>query len=123
VSLRYICRSDQLANGGDGIEFDVRIDDEVLPAFALRYQSVVYAYINRCSHMNLGLNFMHRNFFDLSTVNLICSTHGALYDPATGACRAGPCDGRGLQPLKTQELEGRVMLSPNSKVTLYMKEQ
>jgi nitrite reductase/ring-hydroxylating ferredoxin subunit len=30
---------------------------------------------------------------------LVCSTHGALYEPATGRCTAGPCAGDALIPL------------------------
>ena len=30
---------------------------------------------------------------------LICSTHGALYEPDTGLCTAGPCAGDRLTPL------------------------
>jgi len=30
---------------------------------------------------------------------LICSTHGAIYEPATGLCTAGPCVGDRLTSL------------------------
>ncbi|MSQ21025.1 MAG: Rieske (2Fe-2S) protein, partial [Betaproteobacteria bacterium] len=39
---------------------------------------------------------------------LICSTHGALYDPATGACRGGPCRGNGLIPVPVVERDGTI---------------
>jgi nitrite reductase/ring-hydroxylating ferredoxin subunit len=123
VKSHEICLSCELIDGGDGIEFDVVKDDEVLPAFAVRYQRMAYAYVNRCSHMELKLNFLHRNFFDLSKQSLICSTHGALYDPVTGGCRGGPCSGVGLQPLLVEELEGKLRLSQNTNVTLYIEEQ
>jgi nitrite reductase/ring-hydroxylating ferredoxin subunit len=41
---------------------------------------------------------------------LICSTHGALYDPATGDCRGGPCRGAGLEPVAVEEIDGQVVL-------------
>ena len=120
---KMICLSCELIDGGEGIEFDVVKDDEVLPAFAVRYQQMVYAYVNRCSHMELKLNFLHRNFFDLSKSSLICSTHGALYDPVTGDCRDGPCHSVGLQPLPIEEIEGKIRLSQNSNLTLHIEEQ
>ena len=107
VSDCSICRSEELVDGGDGIEFEIVKDDEVLSAFAVRYKNEVFAYINRCSHMDLKLNFLHRNFFDVSQTNLICSTHGALYDPETGDCTGGPCNGVGLQRVPIQESNGR----------------
>ena len=39
----YICLSEELKSGGTGIEFTVLKDDEVLPAFAIRFRDVVYA--------------------------------------------------------------------------------
>jgi nitrite reductase/ring-hydroxylating ferredoxin subunit len=42
---------------------------------------------------------------------LICSTHGALYDPATGACRGGPCRGGALERVAVEEIDGQVVLS------------
>ena len=118
-----ICPSDLLVDGGGGVEFEILKDDEVLPAFAIRFRGVAYAYINRCSHMELKLNFLHRNFFDLSKSSLICSTHGALYDPVTGDCRGGPCHSVGLQPLPIEEIEGKIRLSQNSNLTLHIEEQ
>ena len=37
-----ICLSEELKSGGGGIEFNVLKDDEVLPAFAIRFRDVVY---------------------------------------------------------------------------------
>ena len=113
-----ICPSDLLVDGGGGVEFEILKDDEVLPAFAIRFRGVAYAYINRCSHMDLKLNFLHRDFYDLSKNHLICSTHGALYDPSTGACQSGPCDGVGLLPVAVSELEGKVELEEQDLVVI-----
>lgn len=105
-----ICSAGILVDSGNGFEFEVLKNDEVLPAFAIRFGGVVYAYINRCSHMELKLNFLHKNFFDLEKKHLICSTHGALYAPQTGDCRGGPCNGLGLLPLEVRETAGNVHL-------------
>jgi nitrite reductase/ring-hydroxylating ferredoxin subunit len=42
---------------------------------------------------------------------LICSVHGALYAPDTGACLSGRCAGRGLRALPVSEIENRVYLN------------
>ena len=119
VSDGEICLSGALIDGGEGVEFDVIRDDEILPAFVIRYRRDVYAYINRCSHMELKLNFLHQDFFDAEKSHLICSTHGALYDPRSGRCQGGACNGVGLQPLAVHEMEGKVRLTQNSNVMVY----
>ena len=117
VSSR-ICASSTLASGGQGVEFAVLMDDEVAPAFAVRFGGAVYAYVNRCSHMDLKLNFLGPNFFDLEQTHLMCATHGALYAPDSGQCRGGPCGGVGLIPIPVHELDGNVLLSDNKRITL-----
>ena len=49
-------------------------------------------------------------FFDLDRRLLLCATHGAVYDPRSGACRGGPCRGGGLEPLPVCETEDAVWL-------------
>ena len=120
---REICPTGALVDGGEGFEFEVLKNDEVLPAFAIRYRGVAYAYVNRCSHMDLRLNFLHSDFYDLEKNHLICSTHGALYDPETGQCRSGPCNGLGLQPLIVRETAGKVNLAEQGAIVLRNEEQ
>ena len=114
-----ICSSDELSNGCAGVEFNVIRKGEVLPAFVVRYRDVVYAYINRCSHMELKLNFINTDFFDYEQENLICATHGALYNPESGACLGGPCNGTGLLSIPVSEAGGKVTLTEHSDIRLW----
>ena len=68
------------------------------------------AYINRCAHLALELDWDRGVFFDVDQNHLICATHGALYAAATGDCISGPCSGSGLGALKVLEIEGTVYL-------------
>ena len=106
-----VCASATLAEGGDGVRFEVRRGGETAPAFAVRYEGRVYAYVNRCAHVGVELDWQAGRFFDADGIVLICSTHGALYDPATGECRGGPCRGAGLEPVPVEEIDGLVVLS------------
>ena len=40
-----------------------------------------------------------------------CHAHGARFDPATGNCTGGPCDGRALTPLPIEERDGAAWLA------------
>ena len=107
--LRLICRGSDLVDSSDGVRFEVEFDRELLPAFAVRYNGTVYAYLNRCGHLPMELDWNAGKFFDGDGSLLVCSTHGALYDPCSGRCIAGPC-ANGLVPIAVEERHGMVYL-------------
>lgn len=105
-----ICTSAALAEAGDGVRFEVRRGGRAYAAFAIRFQGRVRAYLNRCAHVPVELDWQPNRFFDTDGVVLLCSTHGAEYDPASGRCLGGPCAGRGLEPVAVAEIDGEVVL-------------
>ena len=107
---RLICRSSALTDGGVGVRFMWRAGSQLIPAFAVRFGGTVRAFLNRCSHMPMELDWAPGRFFDTDGQLLICSTHGAAYHPLTGQCRDGPCEGAGLQPLDVVERDDAVYL-------------
>lgn len=107
---RLIGASDELEERGRAIRFEIDEDGLAAPAFAIRYRGRVYAYVNRCAHVGLELDIMPGHVFDNPGEHLICATHGALYEPGSGRCAAGPCNGRGLVPLRVTERQGRIEL-------------
>ena len=106
-----ICCSDDLAVGGLGVCFEVADGNDVWPAFVVRHPRGVAAYINRCAHLTLELDWDQGHFFDLDRRYLICAAHGALYTADTGECVSGPCNGSGLEALKVAEAGGTVYLT------------
>lgn len=91
---------DGLEEGGKGMRFDVLNDkDEVIPAFVVHFDGQYFAYLNRCGHIAVQLDYMPGEFFSDDKSTLICATHGAEYEPSTGACLGGPCYGVGLEAL------------------------
>jgi len=110
ASERLICASADLVDGGRGVRFEIDNLATKEPAFAVRYNGRVYGYINQCGHVPIELDWNEGEFFDLSRLYLICSTHGALYDPSTGECLSGRCEGRGLKALLLAEHDEKVFL-------------
>lgn len=110
---KVICRSEDLADGGKGIRFTVpdptRSGDEA-PAFVVRFRGRPHAYLNRCGHVPVELDWQHGEFFDTSGLYLICATHGALYAPESGRCLGGRCNGKGLQAVAVDECDGEVFV-------------
>ena len=108
---QMICASDDLVDGGDGVRFEFVSNGETVAAFAIRYAGRAYAYVNRCAHIPMELDWQPGKFLDSEGEYLICSTHGALYAPESGACRGGPCKGAGLSRLSVFESDGKLYLS------------
>jgi nitrite reductase/ring-hydroxylating ferredoxin subunit len=107
---RLICASAELADRGRGMRFEVLRHGETEPAFAVRFEGQVHAYLNRCAHVPVQLDWAEGEFFDFSGLYLICATHGATYLPESGRCVAGPCKGARLVPVAVVERNGGVYL-------------
>lgn len=106
-----ICASAELSNGGPGYRFSVIFRDRMEPAFAVRHHDRAVAYLNRCAHRQVELDWEPGQFFDLDRRLLICATHGALYEPLSGFCVAGPCHGANLIPLAVLERDNGLWLA------------
>lgn len=113
-----VCETQRLQNGAAGVRFAVRIQGDVRPAFAVRYENRVYAYVNECAHRSVQLDWNEGDFFDTERRFLVCATHGARYYPETGACAGGPCNGRGLTALPVEETDGAVRLMASDEIEL-----
>ena len=105
---RLICASGALQDGGTGVRFEVQRNGEAVPAFAVRFEGRVRAYLNRCAHVAMELDWREGEFFDLERCDLICSTHGAVYAADSGRCLGGPCGGTPLVRLRIEERAGQV---------------
>ncbi len=102
-----LCNSPELQNGASAVAFDVVYAGLNQRAFAIRFEGAVHAYLNRCSHVAMELDWQPNQFFDDTGQWLLCSTHGAAYAPGTGECAGGPCQG-GLVRINLSEEAGVV---------------
>jgi nitrite reductase/ring-hydroxylating ferredoxin subunit len=104
-ALHPLCPSGDLRQGGPAVPFDVVHAGQTCRAFAIRFQGQAHAYLNRCTHVAMELDWQPNRFFDPTGRWLVCATHGATYAPDTGACAGGPCRG-GLVKIELVEQGG-----------------
>ena len=110
---QFLCRSDELAERGRGVLFDVMLWRQSVSAFALRIDGRAVAYINRCAHVPTALDWNPGEFLDAERQTIVCAVHGASYSPTSGHCLGGPC-GRGrLMPVEVSEAAGEVSWYPS----------
>jgi nitrite reductase/ring-hydroxylating ferredoxin subunit len=109
-----VCDSGALAERGPAALFDVLEYGQPVRAFALRIDGRVRAYLNRCAHVAMELDWTPGEFLDADREFIMCATHGAVYAPHTGHCLGGPC-GRGrLTPVDVVEERGAVWWLPSA---------
>ena len=81
---RHLCAAAQLPEKGQALVFDVLQYREPTRAFALRFEGRVVAYLNRCAHVPAEMDWQPGEFLDSGREFILCSIHGAAYDPLNG---------------------------------------
>jgi nitrite reductase/ring-hydroxylating ferredoxin subunit len=108
---RLICPSAELEEGGRGVRFDWAPAGGAGKGFAVRFDGEVRAFVNRCPHLGVELDWEPGEFFEEAKLYLVCSTHGAVFEPDTGLCTGGPCRGASLEPIPVAERPDGVCIS------------
>ncbi len=109
-STNTICQRSALTDGGLAARFQFEFDGRLVQAFAIAYDGELYAYANSCPHRGTELDWQHGEVFDESGLYLVCATHGAIFEPNSGRCVGGPCQGASLVRLAVDAVEGAVKL-------------
>jgi len=109
----FLCASEDVAEGGRGVRFPVTAFGSEATGFVVRYGGQAYAYLNRCAHVPIELDWNQGEFFESSGLYIMCATHGAVYVPDSGFCAGGPCKGGRLRPIRLREADGRIYWQPD----------
>lgn len=114
MTLRRLFDSSALAPG-----VSVRFDLPPVrgPFGPVRFEGFVYrlksggarAWLNVCPHRAQAVDVGDGRLF-LPGGIIECHAHGARFDPSSGDCVDGPCEGRGLTPLNVIEQGGALWL-------------
>ena len=107
---RLICRRETLMEGGLAARFSMEFDGRTLPAFVVAYDGAVFGYVNSCPHRGTELDWQAGEVFDDAGLYLVCATHGALFEPDSGRCVGGPCQGASLNKVAIDVVDGAVYL-------------
>jgi len=82
---------------GQSKKFTLRRGQRDLEALIVNYEGNHFAYMNRCPHTGITLDWVNNQFFSSDNRYLMCATHGAVFEPPSGECVWGPCFGLSLQ--------------------------
>lgn len=93
---------------GTSKKFTLRRGQRELEGLLVNFQGNLFAYVNRCPHTGITLDWVNNQFFSSDRRYLMCATHGAVFEPPTGECIWGPCVGLSLQSVPIEIDDGQV---------------
>jgi nitrite reductase/ring-hydroxylating ferredoxin subunit len=93
---------------GKSKKFTLRRGQRDLEALLVNYEGNYFAYVNRCPHTGITLDWVNNQFFSSDNRYLMCATHGAVFEPPTGECVWGPCFGLALQSVPIEIADERI---------------
>ena len=111
-----LCAAADLVERGRAVVFDVLLWRQPARAFALRFDGRLVAYVNRCAHVPVEMDWQPGDFLDQDRRWIVCSIHGATYEPADGRCVGGPCGRARLLPVDIAELDGQACWYPSADI-------
>ncbi len=79
--------------------------------FVVLVEGRVRAYVNLCPHARRPLNYLPDVFLDRNRAEIICTGHGARFDPDSGMCVSGPCVGQRLTKLGVRVSNNTILVS------------
>ncbi len=83
--------------------------------FVVNHDGQIHAYVNRCCHVPMTMDWIDNRFFDEGKQFLLCATHGACYKPDTGECVSGPPLGKVLTRVPVEVVHGEIVAhAPNA---------
>ncbi|MBU6399748.1 MAG: Rieske 2Fe-2S domain-containing protein [Verrucomicrobia bacterium] len=110
VSKQRLASLDELPEGGTA-KFEFVHDGIRFNGFVARVRGQVVAYENLCRHLPLALDGGDHGFFTPDGRCFVCRNHGAIFEPLTGLCVRGPCQGARLKPLPIEVADGAIWLT------------
>jgi len=92
------CEADAVPPGRTA-KFKLHQHGRAVEGFIVNVNGSFHAYVNQCPHAGTALDLWPNEFMTEDGRYLICSTHGAIFEQASGICVEGPCPGAHLESL------------------------
>ena len=81
---------------GSTKKFLLSVDGRETECFLVNYEGQLFAYVNRCRHVPMTMDWIDNQFLTEDGRYILCATHGAAYEPDSGECVFGPPCGKSL---------------------------
>jgi nitrite reductase/ring-hydroxylating ferredoxin subunit len=98
VPVEWRCTAADLLPGHTA-KFRLQCRERRVNGFIVNHDGAFHAYVNRCPHVGTPLDLWENEFLTEDGRQIVCATHGAIFEPSSGHCLAGPCAGDALTTL------------------------
>jgi nitrite reductase/ring-hydroxylating ferredoxin subunit len=90
--VRYLVGRTVDLKRGESMKFLMPVRGTEEECFLINFRGHFHAYVNRCRHVPMAMDWVDNQFFAERGRYLMCQTHNAYYEPSNGECIAGPPD-------------------------------
>ncbi|CAB3764598.1 4-nitrocatechol monooxygenase [Burkholderia sp. MSh2] len=99
MEAQPLCRLSDVPDGGARV-----LDDACIgrPVIVVRRGEQAWAYVNRCPHFSVPLDFEPGRVSCYRSQVLMCAHHSALFRFDDGVCIDGPCAGAALEAVAVE---------------------
>jgi len=106
----HLCGLDDIdVPGAKGFTFGEGL--ERFDMFVVRTASGCTAYVNACPHAFTPLETFTDKFLTRKKDQILCTTHGALFNLDNGFCTSGPCAGKSLVTIPIEIIGDQIVIS------------
>ncbi|MFM0195391.1 Rieske (2Fe-2S) protein [Paraburkholderia strydomiana] len=89
--------------------------------FVIRINDTFHGYLNACPHYDpsarVPLAWSKDKYLNAGGTHIVCSGHGAFFEPETGLCIRGPCKGAVLTRMAIEISSDGMLKLPNTSLT------
>ncbi|MFK3973303.1 Rieske (2Fe-2S) protein [Pseudomonas sp. NPDC087358] len=110
-----LCELDEIIDGGamELLDHPYPVPEALV---IVRRGQKAWAYINRCPHFSVPLNYQPQIFCTYRSAILMCAHHSAMFRFEDGLCVDGPCKGARLQSVPVRVERDLVLLAGSDQV-------
>jgi len=94
---------------GQTKKFLLSVEGRETECFLVNYSGQYFAYVNRCAHVPMTMDWVDNQFLTEDGRYILCATHGAAFEPETGECIFGPPCGKFLPRVPLRIEGGQIM--------------
>ena len=102
---------DQFNDDPSTVKFYFELDQRKRSGFVVKKDQKYFVYLNECQHLDVELDWQENDFFEEEKKYIVCATHGAIYEPDSGLCIAGPCKGAYLKKIAYTENDNNIIIN------------